>query len=97
MVQTGNNVPSRKRFLSEVKDGMVSMTIWPYTEVGHNQDAKREVKAFNSESVFTTPKPERLMERIINLQVSLVILYWIPLQVLARLVLLLIKWDASGL
>ncbi|WP_375648277.1 site-specific DNA-methyltransferase [Bartonella sp. MU70NMGDW] len=62
-----NGVPRIKRFLSEVKNGMVSMTIWPYTEVGHNQDAKREVKVFNSGSVFTTPKPERLMERIIQL------------------------------
>ncbi|WP_420914002.1 hypothetical protein [Bartonella krasnovii] len=62
---TGSNVPSLKRFLSEVKNGMVSMTIWPYTEVGHNQDAKREVKVFNSDDVFTTPKPEKLIERII--------------------------------
>ncbi|WP_375685978.1 site-specific DNA-methyltransferase [Bartonella sp. AP65SXKL] len=64
---TGSNVPSMKRFLSEVKNGMVSMTIWLYTEVGHNQDAKKEAKVFNSDSVFTTPKPERLMERIIQL------------------------------
>ncbi|WP_375673438.1 site-specific DNA-methyltransferase [Bartonella sp. TS82HLJMH] len=64
---TGSNVPSLKRFLSEVKNGTVSMTIWPYTEVGHNQDAKKEVKVFNSDNVFTTPKPERLMERIIQL------------------------------
>ncbi|WP_273754186.1 site-specific DNA-methyltransferase [Bartonella sp. MM73XJBT.G] len=62
-----NGVPRIKRFLSEVKNGMVSMTIWPYTEVGHNQDAKREVKAFNSDDVFTTPKPEKLIERIIQL------------------------------
>ncbi|MBX4335761.1 site-specific DNA-methyltransferase [Bartonella raoultii] len=60
-------VPRIKRFVSEVKRGITSMTIWPYTEVGHNQDAKREVKAFNSDDVFTTPKPERLMERIIQL------------------------------
>ncbi|WP_375696181.1 site-specific DNA-methyltransferase, partial [Bartonella sp. AC67GZZY] len=64
---TGSNVPSLKRFLSEVKNGMVSMTIWLYEEVGHNQDAKKEVKVFNSKNVFTTPKPERLMERIIQL------------------------------
>ena len=63
----GNNVPAIKKFLSEVKDGMTSMTIWKYTEVGHNQDAKKEVKQFNSESVFTTPKPERLMERVLTL------------------------------
>jgi adenine-specific DNA-methyltransferase len=43
------------------------MTIWTYDEVGHNQDAKKEVKAFNSESVFATPKPERLIERILTL------------------------------
>ncbi|WP_281432361.1 DNA methyltransferase [Bartonella taylorii] len=64
---TGSNVPSMKRFLSEVKNGMVSMTIWPYEEVGHNQDAKKEAKVFNSDNVFETPKPERLIERIIQL------------------------------
>ncbi|MCZ2158772.1 site-specific DNA-methyltransferase [Bartonella sp. 220] len=64
---TGSNVPSLKRFLSEVKNGIVSMTIWLYEEVGHNQDAKKEVKVFNSDNVFATPKPERLIERIIQL------------------------------
>lgn len=63
----GKGVPRIKRFLSEVKQGMTSMTIWKYTEVGHNQDAKKEVKAFNDNSVFDTPKPERLIERIITL------------------------------
>jgi len=63
----GNSVPSIKRFLSEVKDGLTSMTLWTYHEVGHNQDAKKEVKLFNSESVFETPKPEKLLERIIHL------------------------------
>lgn len=65
--EDGNNVPAVKRFLSEVKQGMTSMTIWKYTEVGHNQDAKKEVKVFNSESVFATPKPERLIERVLAL------------------------------
>lgn len=65
--ENGNNVPAVKRFLSEVKQGMTSMTIWKYTEVGHNQDAKKEVKVFNSESVFATPKPEKLIERILTL------------------------------
>lgn len=63
----GNNVPSIKRFLSEVKDGIVAQTLWTYQEVGHTQDAKREVKAFNSADVFATPKPERLIERILTL------------------------------
>ncbi|NOU56123.1 site-specific DNA-methyltransferase [Brevibacillus borstelensis] len=63
----GNNVPAIKRFLSDVKDGITAMTIWKYTEVGHNQEAKKEVKAFNSDEVFATPKPERLLERILTL------------------------------
>ncbi len=63
----GDSVPSVKRFLTDVKQGITSMTIWKYTEVGHNQDARKEVKKFNSESVFATPKPEKLMEKIIKL------------------------------
>lgn len=63
----GDNVPAKKKFLSEVKQGMTAMTIWKYTEVGHNQDAKKEVKEFNSEDVFATPKPEKLVQRIIHL------------------------------
>jgi adenine-specific DNA-methyltransferase len=65
--ETGNNVPSVKKFLSEVKDGSTPMTIWSYQEVGHNQDAKKEVKAFNDQDVFDTPKPEKLLERILTL------------------------------
>lgn len=63
----GNNVPSIKRFLSEVKKGVTPMTLWIYQEVGHNQDAKKEIKAFGFETVFDTPKPEKLIERIITL------------------------------
>ena len=64
---TGNNVPSIKRFLTEVKDGIVAQTLWTYQEVGHNQDAKKEINAFGFESVFDTPKPERLIERVLTL------------------------------
>jgi adenine-specific DNA-methyltransferase len=63
----GDNVPSIKRFLSEVKKGSVSKTIWFRSEVGDNQEANKEVKVFNSESVFGTPKPERLLSRILFL------------------------------
>ena len=65
--ENGDNVPSVKKFLSEVKQGSTSLTIWKYTEVGHNQDAKKEVKALNPDSVFATPKPEKLIERILTL------------------------------
>ena len=41
--------------------------MWRHDEVGHNHEARTEVKAFNSETVFSTPKPERLIERILTL------------------------------
>lgn len=65
--ESGNNVPSLKKFLTEVKDGSTAMTIWTYDEVGHNQDAKKEVKAFNDHAVFDTPKPEKLLQKILTL------------------------------
>jgi len=63
----GSNVPRIKRFLSEVQDGSVSKTIWYRNEVGDNQEAKREAKVFNEINVFATPKPERLIKRILML------------------------------
>jgi adenine-specific DNA-methyltransferase len=68
--ESGNNVPSLKKFLTEVKDGSTSMTVWTYEEVGHNQDAKKEVKAFDDEEIFDTPKPEKLMQRILTLSTN---------------------------
>ena len=66
--EDGNNVPRIKRFLSEVKDGVVAQTLWTYKEVGHNQDAKKEIKnLFDGQAVFGTPKPEKLIQRIIQL------------------------------
>ncbi len=65
--KTGNNVPALKKFLSEVKDGTTTITVWLYSDVGHNQDAKKEVKNFNNQDVFDTPKPEKLFERILIL------------------------------
>lgn len=65
--ERGDNVPRVKRFLSEVKDGITPMTLWLREEVGDNQEAKREAKAFNDRDVFTTPKPERLVARILTL------------------------------
>lgn len=63
----GKGAPQLKRYLSEVKQGMTPLTIWPYEEVGHNQDAKLEVKQFNPTNIFATPKPERLIHRILHL------------------------------
>ena len=63
----GNNVPRLKRFLSDVQDGVVAKTWWTREEVGDNQDAKREAGKFNAENVFATPKPERLVLRVIHI------------------------------
>jgi adenine-specific DNA-methyltransferase len=52
--------------LSE-QEGQVSWTWWPHNEVGHTQEAKQEVKEINEDDVFATPKPERLIQRILTL------------------------------
>jgi site-specific DNA-methyltransferase (adenine-specific)/adenine-specific DNA-methyltransferase len=66
--KNGDNVPRVKRFLSDVKAGLVPETLWPYSEVGHTQEAKKELVTTmdfaESQSVFITPKPTRLIERI---------------------------------
>lgn len=63
----GDNAPRVKKFISEVKEGVTPMTLWLRDEVGDNQEAKREVKMFNSADVFATPKPERLIQRVVQL------------------------------
>ncbi len=60
-------VPSIKRFLSEVQDGTPPQTIWDYSEVSHNQDARKEITTILDDSDFATPKPEKLLERIIHI------------------------------
>lgn len=63
----GNNTPRIKRFLTDVKAGITPMTWWTREEVGDNQEAKKEIKALNFDSVFDTPKSERLIERVITI------------------------------
>jgi adenine-specific DNA-methyltransferase len=65
--ENGNNVPRYKRFFSEVQEGLVAKTIWLREEVGDNQEAKKEVKTCNETEVFATPKPERIIQRILIL------------------------------
>ena len=69
--ESGNNIPAPKIFLSEVKQGRVPQTIWSWADVGHTQEAKRELLEImdfaTSGDVFVTPKPVRLVERVIEL------------------------------
>jgi adenine-specific DNA-methyltransferase len=62
----GDSIPQIKRFLSEVKQGVTPQTFWPYEEVGHTQEAKQEILELFRQDVFLTPKPERLMNRVIQ-------------------------------
>ena len=63
----GNSAPGIIRYLDEV-EGLVPWTWWPHEEVGHTDEAKKEVLAFaGQDEAFDTPKPERLMKRIIEI------------------------------
>lgn len=64
----GSGVPRYKRFLSEVKDGVTPMTVWKYTDVGHSQDATKEVKdLFDGVAYFDYPKPVKLVKQLASL------------------------------
>lgn len=62
----GNGVPRKKTFLSEAK-GLVPWTWWPHEEVGHTDEAKKEILSLFGKDIFDTPKPERLIERILHI------------------------------
>jgi adenine-specific DNA-methyltransferase len=69
--EDGSNMPRLKRFLSEVKQGIVPQTMWHYDEVGHTQEAKKELLATvefeETEDVLNTVKPTRLLQRILEI------------------------------
>ncbi|MBS0175819.1 MAG: site-specific DNA-methyltransferase [Nitrospira sp.] len=66
-----NSVPRFKRLLSTVAEkGGIPQSIWTWEEVGHNQDAKREQLQFNEGDPFSTPKPEKLLSRVIEIATS---------------------------
>ncbi len=56
---------ARKTYLKNT-EGKVVTNLWVHDEAGHTDEAKKEVKLFNMETVFATPKPERLIQRVIN-------------------------------
>lgn len=67
----GRGDPAVKSFLSEVQDGKVPQTLWTHREVGNSGEAKNEIRQlFPDLEPFATPKPERLMRRIIQIASS---------------------------
>ena len=63
----GRSRPRVKNYLSEA-EGVKSWSWWTNREVGHNQEAKKEVNAlFGASNAFDTPKPERLIQRILHI------------------------------
>ena len=67
--KNNNSQPNLIRYLSEV-DGLVPWTWWPHQDAGHTDEAKKEVMAFNLKGDFDTPKPLRLIERILQITTS---------------------------
>jgi len=67
--ESGNNMPRYKRYLSDVKPGVVPQTLWFYDEVGHTQDAKKTVLEMGllKDHETITPKPVALLERILEI------------------------------
>ncbi|MBM4118035.1 site-specific DNA-methyltransferase [bacterium] len=69
--EDGNNVPAIKRFRTEVKQGRIPQTLWPYSEVGHTQVAKKQLLehvAFeHTDNVLDTVKPTGLIRRMLQI------------------------------
>lgn len=69
--EKGGNVPRIKRFLSEVKQGVVPQTLWKYQDVGHTQEAKEEFLKYvdfeKTENILNTIKPTKLLKQILNI------------------------------
>lgn len=63
----GDAVPRLKKYLNEMKQGVIPKTIWLYDEVGSNDDAKRAIKELFDDNPFDSPKPPSLIKQIIKL------------------------------
>lgn len=63
-----STVPALKLFLSDVRDGLIPSTLWLSTEVGHTDESAKELQSlFENKVVFDTPKPIRLIKRILQI------------------------------
>ncbi|MBI4238188.1 MAG: site-specific DNA-methyltransferase [Deltaproteobacteria bacterium] len=68
--KNGDGQPNVIRYLTEV-EGMVPWTWWPHDECGHTDEAKKEIhELFGKVDAFDTPKPERLLKRVLDIATS---------------------------
>ena len=66
--QDGKGAPQLKRYLSEVQQGIVPTSYWSYEEVGHTDNARKELKKlFDENPPFDNPKPTALLQRILTI------------------------------
>ena len=66
-----DRMPRLKKFLEEMNEGLTPQSLWHCSDVGHNQKAKREVVSLDFATIFDTPKPESLLQRILHIATNL--------------------------
>lgn len=65
--KNGDSAPGLIRYFSEI-EGLVPWTWWPHEDVGHTDESKKEIHAlFGKTDAFGTPKPERLLKRVLEI------------------------------
>ena len=69
--ESGDNRPGIKRFLSEVREGIVPQTLWNWKDVGSTRNSKQELseilQARANQDLFITPKPSKLIKRVLQI------------------------------
>jgi len=65
--KNGSAIPRLKKYLVEMRQGVIPKTIWLYDEVGSNDDAKRSIKNLFDDNPFASPKPPSLIRQVITL------------------------------
>lgn len=59
--------PQLKRYLNEVQQGIVPQSLWTYDEVGHTDEARKELKSLFENPPFDNPKPTKLIQKILKI------------------------------